>query len=310
MLSGYGKLWNWGHAQLEEFAADKNMVVSVQEKLDGSQLSFGVDTNGVFAARSKNVQMDLARLDGMFQDAVTYLISVQDRMTPGWTYRAETLSSARHNAIQYGRRPNHGVVIFDIDTGDQKYLSLSEIQAEAEKLQVEAIQELYRGELPTGAELEKLMNEAESMLGGGTAAVEGIAIKPADTKIYDRNGKLLMAKMVKENFKETNRELWKDKKRGKKDFIEHLGGRFAVEARWLKAVQKLKEEGRLTRSPQDIAALMTATKEDIETEEEDYIKELLWKQFKHEILKGGVKGLPEWYKKEIAAQTRTGQGIF
>ncbi len=40
--------------------------------------------------------------------------------------------------------------------------------------------------------------------------------------------------------------------------------------------------------------------QDIESEEKESIKDWLWSEYGKEVLKASIKGLPEWWKKELA----------
>ena len=73
-----------------------------------------------------------------------------------------------------------------------------------------------------------------------------------------------------------------------------------TEARWHKAVQHLREVGKLEESPRDIGMLIAEVKQDILTEETDFIKDKLYEWAKDRVTRAAVHGLPEWYKKMLA----------
>lgn len=55
----------------------------------------------------------------------------------------------------------------------------------------------------------------------------------------------------------------------------------------------------MANSLKDIGKLLDEVQKDIQEEEQEAIKSFLWKEFKREILKEAVKGLPEWYKEKL-----------
>jgi hypothetical protein len=61
----------------------------------------------------------------------------------------------------------------------------------------------------------------------------------------------------------------------------------------------MRDDGTLTDSPKDIGNLIKATVEDVKKEEEEAIKETLFKYFWPNIARGLTHGLPEWYKTKL-----------
>ena len=97
----YPKVYALGHAAISELFEDE---VIVEEKVDGSQFSFG-KFDGKFLIRSKNKQMDIDAPEKMF---VLGAQSVQDLdLKDGWTYRAEYLMRPKHNVLAYDRMPTN-----------------------------------------------------------------------------------------------------------------------------------------------------------------------------------------------------------
>ena len=116
----------------------------------------------------------------------------------------------------------------------------------------------------------------------------------------------MLYKFVSEKFKE------KHKREGnpggyekKAAVLDQIKARYNCEGRFAKARQRLREEGNCTESPKDIGTLIRYAKEDIAEEEKVEIMERLWQAFSKEILAGAVKGLPEWYKRELATNPVT-----
>jgi len=185
------------------------------------------------------------------------------------------------------------LIVFDIDRGNQCYLSPEEKAVEASRIGLEVVPVLFKGKIG-GVEEFKDFLARESILGG--TKIEGVVIKNYNRFTPDK--KTLMAKYVSEEFKESHKKEWnlKDPAKSVEDLlIQEL----RTEARWQKSVQHLKELGLLTNTPKDIGILIKAIAEDIETEESDYVKERLYKAYWPKIRRALTYGFPEWYKEQL-----------
>jgi hypothetical protein len=285
-LSAYSKVYSLGHRAIRELL---NGEIVVQEKIDGSQFSFGV-INGELQCRSRSHPLDLDNPHKLFALAIETVKSKKDLLTPGWTYRAEAVTSPRHNVLQYSRIPTGGLIIYDIDVGGQNYLSYSEVVEECGRLQLERTPYF----IPLHSDwvkehVEKYLEE-ESCLGG--TKLEGIVIKNYDRFTID--AKTMMGKYVSEAFKETMRG--RGPKPGKKEAILGIIEHFKTEARWNKAIQHLRENGELENDPKDIGPLIKELHQDFNAECIEEFKNLLYIHFHKEVISGIVKGFPEFYK--------------
>ena len=292
----YPSIYNIGHRALADLF---NHPVNVEEKVDGSQFSFGVfDTpeGRVLRVRSKGAEMIPDAPEKMFTKAVESVRERVDHLVPGWTYRGEYLRVPKHNTLIYNRTPVGHIILFDINTQEEGYLSYEDKQDEAARLGLEVVPRLYTGTISTAADLRHLLDHV-SVLGG--QKIEGIVVKPQDYNVYGRDKKVLMGKFVSEAFKEVHSHAWKEANPGPQDIINTIGGRLTTQARWAKAVQHLRERGTLTDSPQDIGTLMREIPEDIKREEEGQIKEWLFAWAWPHIRRQTTKGFPEWYKEEL-----------
>jgi hypothetical protein len=133
-----------------------------------------------------------------------------------------------------------------------------------------------------------------SVLGG--TSVEGIVFKNYE-RFDPYTSKVMMGKHVSEAFKEVHRS--KKYRTSNKDIIEDLKERYRTEARWEKAVQHLREVGKLEDSPTDIGPLLKEVNQDVLTECQDEIREVLFKWGWKQISRGLTAGLPEWYKQKL-----------
>lgn len=289
-LSSYPKVYAIGHAAITELFADD---VLVEEKVDGSQLSFGL-IDGELRIRSKGAIIYPDAPEKMFAVAVGAIRELVDRLHVGWTYRAEYLLKPKHNVLHYKRVPLHNLILFDINTGTEVYLSREDKEAEAKRLGLEIVPLLHVGRVSNPEELYKLLDR-ESILGGN--AVEGIVAK--NYARFGADKKVLMGKFVREDFKETHSKEWKAANPSIGDVVERIIATLRNEKRWEKAIFHLRDAGTLENSPRDIGNLMKAVQEDVRAEEMDFIKDKLAEFALPRILRASAAGLPEWYKKRL-----------
>jgi len=271
--------------------------VLVQEKIDGSQISFGIDENGKLNMRSKNKEIDVENPDGMFKTAVEFLVKYQSVLHPNWIYRGEYLLKPKHNTLEYYRVPHNHIILFDICNGLESYLPYSCLCIEAKRIGLEVVPLIAEGVF-TEADILELKDEwlsRESILGG--TKVEGVVIK--NYNVFTAEKKVAMAKIVRQEFKEQNSSNWKDEHPTSQDIIQRLIETYRNEARWRKAVQHLRDAGELQGEMKDIPLLMKEVSADVLKECKDEIVERLFAYAWPKIMKGITRGLPEWYKTQI-----------
>lgn len=293
-LHSYSKIYHLGHRALIDLL--KGQVI-VEEKVDGSQFSFGRRGEQVYF-RSRGATIYPETADKLFKAAVEYIVSVKDLLVEGWTYRGEVLHAPRHNTLTYSRTPKHNVVIFDIETDNgQNFLSPEGKAIEAMKLDLEVVPAFYVGEITDAKGLTELLTN-ESFLGG--CKLEGIVIK--NYAQFGEDKKALMGKWVREEFKEIHQGAWKAANPSKSDVVEFMVKVYRSEARWEKAIQHLRDAGKLTDSPQDIGPLIKEFQKDLLEECAAEIKEKLFEFAAPRIVRGASSGLPEFYKAKLVAQ--------
>jgi len=297
-LRSYPKIWNIGHPNLDELFTTE---VVVQEKIDGSQFSFGVREGELFI-RSKGAEIFLDAPQKMFLPAIKTVVVAFEagKLTEGWTYRGEAVCKLRHNALTYNRTPVGFIVLYDIDINDSeaRYNPLT-VASVAEGLGMEDVPTLATGTFTNADELRDLLY-TESCLGG--PKVEGIVIKNYN-HFCQKTGKQLMGKLVSEAFREAHSKV-KYGEKSKKDIVQELVDRFRTEARWAKAVQHLRDSGQLEGSPRDIGKLMKEVQTDALAELEEEIKATLFKNVWGHIGRGIARGFPEWYKEQLLEQQK------
>lgn len=294
MLHSYPNVYQLGHKLVSNVL---DGYVLVQEKIDGSQISFGIDNLGDLRIRSKNKEIDIEHPDDMFRFAVEWIVKNRSNLQAGWTYRGEYLQKPKHNTLAYSRVPNNHIIIFDICDGLESYLPYSRVKYEADFIGLEVVPLIAEGVF-TEADILELKDEwlsRESILGG--TKVEGVVIK--NYNVFTAEKKVAMAKLVRDDFREQNATNWKAAKPSTEDVVQKLIDTYRTEARWQKAVQHLRDSGELQGEMKDIPLLMKEVSNDVVKECKDEILEQLFAYAWPKISKGITRGLPEWYKSQI-----------
>lgn len=297
MLHSYPNIFSLGHKAVVELLLDP---VVVQEKVDGSQISFGVipQSDGIseLRVRSKGAELNIYAPDHMFSKGVEAIKAVQASLVPGWVYRGEYLAKPKHNALAYDRVPKNYIILFDVEIGPGAYLGWREVEAEATRLGFEAVPTFECADLSiAGPKFFREQLKQTSCLGG--CPVEGVVVKN-----YFRFGpdkKPLMSKFVSEQFKEVHAEEWKQANPKAGDIIDRLIRQFKTEARWVKALQHLREAGQIEDAPRDIGKLIPEVIADTEKECAEEIKDALYAWAWPKLRRAVTYGLPEWYKERL-----------
>jgi len=289
-ISSYSSIYAIGHkAILDIFETP----VLIEEKIDGSQFSFG-DLDGELCCRSKGKDMIMDAPEKMFDKAVQTVVDLQSELQRDWVYRGEFLQKPKHNSLTYNRVPEKNIILFDVMIGPERYLGPEEKAQEAARLGLEVVPVLFEG-MMTSFEMFKEFLNWESILGG--VKIEGVVVK--NYNMFTQEKKVAMGKYVSEAFKEIHTSEWKKSNPTGKDIIEELIMRLKTDARWDKAIQHLRDAGELDGSPKDIGPLLKEIQLDIQKECTDDIKDILFKHYWKDIARGVVRGLPEWYKDKL-----------
>ncbi len=287
-IPSYPKVYNFGHRAIKNLFLDS---VLVQEKIDGSQISFAL-LNGEVVIRSKGKHMVNDAPEKMFSLGVESILFRSHLLKPGYIYRGEYLSKPKHNVLAYDRVPDGFIIIYDVETSPSHYIGPLGIDEEAFHIGLESVPTYEIGKIDDASEIRKFL-EKDSCLGGGQ--VEGVVAKSAT--LFALDGKALMGKHVSEAFREKHGS--KKYRTSNKDIIQSLIERYRTEARWQKAVQHLREAGTLLEEPKDIGALIKEVNIDTQDECSIEIAEILYKWGWKQISRGITAGLPEWYKNQL-----------
>jgi len=291
VIHSYPSVYAIGHKAIEGIF---NGPVLLEEKVDGSQFSFGI-VDGELMCRSKGKQLILDAPEKMFNKAVATVREIAPLLHPDWIYRAEYLEKPKHNTLAYDRVPEHNLIGFDICTGLEEYMGPDEKRAEFERIGLECVPLLYSG-VVSDLEMFNDFLQRVSVLGG--CKIEGVVVK--NYSLFTIEKKVAMGKYVSESFKEIHSGEWRAKKPTNADITDQLIDRYRTPARWQKAIQHLAENGLLDGSPRDIGPLMLEVPKDVQKECEDEIKQALFDHFWPKIRRGITAGAPEWYKQELA----------
>ena len=297
-MHNYSKIYQLGHRAVQDMFCEP---VLIEEKVDGSQFSFGVDDAGGLWCRSKNAPVWGPHFAGipnsMFQKAVDACKAIQHTLMRGWTYRGEYLNKPKHNTLAYDRVPVKNIVIFDIDTGIECYLNRTEKEVECLRIGLECIPLIFEGKLDASQDMLLLL-EQDSFLGGHR--IEGLVFKQYNQ--LGSNGKTCMAKYVSEAFKEVHQKDWKLRNPNAKDMLTVIGEQYGTHARFEKARQHLRDSGKLQGGPRDIGLLVKEVRKDVWEEEGEVIAEKVRQWARQKLNKYFVKGLPTWYKRLLAEE--------
>lgn len=287
----YSSLKALGHIQTKHIF-DHGPVL-IEEKIDGSQFSFGV-FGGEVRVRSRGRVFDVGEPDGLFKLACETVKEIAPKLTDGWTYRGEVVCRPKHNTLTYERIPKGGIIIFDVETTLCGFLDHVAKEAECNRIGIETVPVFYHGTITCQDQLDELKNRISCL--GGTK-IEGFVVKAYDQ--FTKDHKVLMGKWVSEQFKEIHQKNWKIQNPTKNDILDKLLEAYTTKARWQKAVQHLEEAGQLEHEPRDIPLLVKEIQSDVKKECEQEIKDILFNYFWKKLQRGVVRGAPEWYKQQL-----------
>lgn len=292
VIRSYPKIYNIGHSAIRDLWKDE---VVVQEKVDGSQFSFGKN-NGVLFCRSKGKEINFLDPEKMFLSAINYVQSIEDKLTDGYSYRCEYLQKPKHNTLAYDRTPKNHLVLFDIDeiSSEQKFTSREKLEEEASKLDIDVIPHFFHGVVSDITQFNELLNQISFL---GKERMEGIVIK--NYSRFGIDGKPLFGKYVRDDFREQNRIAFRVSSPTPNLVIENIINTFKNEVRWKKAIQRLRDDGQLENSMTDIPKLLKEIPEDIFSECKEEIDKALREFAYPKIKRGVIRGFPEFYKEYL-----------
>jgi hypothetical protein len=296
LMKKYPKIRPVGHREITSLF---HGPVIVQEKIDGSNFAFGKTRGGKIFCLSRERVLSLTDPNKQFGLAVHHVLSIAHKIPDGYLFRAEFLSKNKHNILEYKRTPKGNLVLFDIEmelmSGAYSTLNLSELERAgwAEKLEIDLVPVLHTGDMrmETVEGWLSMWAERESLLGG---QIEGVVIKNYNR--FTIEGEVQIGKLVRKEFKEIHNH----KKTSEKSEPAHdIGASRGGPARWRKAVQWCRDNGALSGDMADMPLILQRVREDVEAEDVEAIKDLLWIHYRKNVLGATTKGLSDWYKSEL-----------
>jgi len=294
--TSYPKIYNLGHPAIADLFADP---VIVEEKVDGSQFSFGMIFDAQenvhrLRVRSRGAELNIEAPDKMFAAGVAVAQELAPILAPGWTYRCEYLAKPKHNTLAYDRIPAKHLILFDVATGPEEYLSRRGKEEAAASLGLEVVPLIFDDSVD-GFDVFRSFLGRTSILGG--QKIEGVVVK--NYVRFGRDAKPLMGKFVSESFREAHGADWKERHPGYKDIVQRIVEKYRTPARWMKAVQHLREAGALLDDPKDIGNLFREVHRDFDEECREAATATLYGWAEANIKRGVTAGLAEWYKDEL-----------
>ena len=276
--------------------------VIIQEKIDGSQFSFGLNKDNVLIFRSRRAIIYPEKVEDIFMPAVKYVLSIEERIKslfhPNTYFRTETLEKPKHNVLSYDRCPKNHMVLFDVQLpGGELITDRKQLKDVATQLNIDVIPELFRGSvLHSPVEfMQQLIEKTQSYLGG--QLVEGAVVKNYNQIIVmEGHSYPLFIKYVREEFKESHKKVWEKESVNK---IEKFIGSFTNSNRWEKAVMHLKEQGQIENKAKDIGKLIVEIQQDVAEECKEDIKQFFYSYYIKKIQSVSCYGLPQWYKNKL-----------
>ena len=299
--SSYPSIFNLGHRAIAELL-DRDVLV--EEKVDGSQFSFGFfpDTDHELRIRSKGAEQHIDAPEGMFKHAARVVkeLHAAGKLEPGWTYRCEYLAKPKHNALAYDRTPTNHLILFDVNIGDSEFLDYTDKAYQAGLLGLEVVPRLFQGRIENVEQFRTFLDTV-SVLGG--QKIEGVVVKPVGYDFFGVDKKVLLGKFVSEAFREVHKQSWRTDNPTTGDVVALIAKSYTTPARWNKCVQHLRDDGRITGdSVKDIGPVMQEIPEDILAECREDIQAALFKAFWPEIARRIRQGFPEYYKEQLLKQ--------
>jgi len=296
-IKAFPKIFHIGDSMIQNLFKGK---VEITEKIDGSQFAFGITKDGEIVMRSHGQELTNTNVPKMFKGAEEQVNRIgsflQEIGNRDIYFYCEYLDKPHHNTLTYSRVPLNNLYLFGIFMNGEWVSDYGILYEWADKIEIERPHIFSDCEIKDLKDLEEYL-EMDSIL--GNTKVEGIVVKNYNEPSLRGSFfiPLSMGKYVNEKFKEKNSKNWKMQTgKGKLElFIES----FKTEARWLKAIQHLKENDELQFTPKDIGKLIKEIQIDIETEDKEYIETMLYKIFIADICKRAKRGFPEFYKEKL-----------
>lgn len=295
-----GRLNEYFYPKIGTNGLDRNFddcrsETSIQEKIDGSQLSFLVEPNGEVRFFNRGREIENNASDSVFGKATSLLsLFLKDKKDiDSFIFHGEAVTKLRHNKVVYARTPHLYFVLFDIQTKDTKeWLPVERVCELGKAIGLEVAEPLWMGTENPRPHVKRIFalmetGEIPSMLGGDVP--EGVVVK---NPRFIKKGKesATKIKVVRKEFQE-QRSL-KSKKSGVDEDPNAICRRimdcFPREPRWDKGIQKMRERG-----ADSLPYLIKIVQRDFKEECEHILIEYLKQELVPHLIKEFTRGLEE-----------------
>lgn len=175
-------------------------IISISEKLDGSNAQFSLDGNEVYC-QSRKIKVDENNtLRGFYGWVQENIVPIKDKLNPNYRYIGEYLVSHK---IQYQEDKYQQFYMFSIwDEEKEEYLSDDIVISEAERLGLKTVEYFYIGEFISYEHMQSFIGKSNITLNPNDG--EGIVVK--NTNYRDRFGNQVFVKLVSEKFAEVQKQ--------------------------------------------------------------------------------------------------------
>lgn len=287
----------------------KDTILTVEEKIDGSQFSFGHLPNMYgrynLVAKSKNANLDTTHpMNDMFAPAIKHILSKQwyNIIPKDVVLRAEALSSVKHNRITYGRTPLGHCVVFgaeDLTTGRQ--VPEHVWRTIASELGLETVMRfvsINTKDLTYQQIIDSVLKYMECTSALGNSKIEGVVLKRERDHILTQDGVPIFVKVVSEAFREI--QSVPKQKAEQNDIIGEIVDMVKLDAVYFKAIQHMQESTGLTYTNSDIGPLINQIKKEVVEDLKEPAKDLLWQWAEKQVLTGCVTPFAKFYQNYLS----------
>ena len=261
------------------FFDEQQPWVRIEEKIDGSNVSIRI-VDGELVLQSRTQIIDQSA-PGMFTKFVDWAVANVDKFEQGFIYYGEMVGNGK---LRYPDAPPFLLFdVYDSLIGEWypivRFLSARFLSEGAKDIPI--IKPVYEGKWQ-GVE------HVQSFMGASAYAdveAEGVVVKAFNMPVWyvnkttgerhDHVEGIFAAKLVRESYKETQAP--KIRLDTQADPLYAIAQALVTDARIQKAVQRLQEEGRYDQFKPH--TLIPIVMQDIHKEDQDYVKELLFKAY-------------------------------
>jgi hypothetical protein len=129
-----------------DWSRPENKRFFIQEKVDGSQLSFRVDASTLQVDFYNKTTPHQGDGGSVFRSAMHLIreLASQGLFNPDLTYHGEAFQHPRHNVVVYERMPRYYCILYDIQCNkDKRFFDWNELEAEGGRIGMEVTQTIW-----------------------------------------------------------------------------------------------------------------------------------------------------------------------